>query len=157
MHCPSCGTAVVEGLSYCNRCGADLKPSESLVPKSKPAGLVWAILIGFVMTTGAAVGGLAVLFAFALEFFKRGFPTNSLTTLAIVGLLMLVGTVALLSRQMSRLINLYLQSADAPRPKNTRLSGQVPPQLGAPREPVSSVTEHTTRTFEPSYNNEAYK
>jgi hypothetical protein len=151
MYCSSCGAALTQELSYCNRCGADLKPSESLVSTGKPKGIAYIVPLSMAMTIGVALGGLAVVFSFLMELMKAGFPLNNAMILAVFSLLMLLGTVALLSRHSSRLIGVYLQSGDAIQPKKPKLSGQPPAQLDASREPVLSVTEHTTRTLEPSY------
>ncbi|HKQ51197.1 MAG TPA: hypothetical protein VJT74_02435, partial [Pyrinomonadaceae bacterium] len=72
---------------------------------------------------------------------------------------LLLGTLLidwLLLRQFTRLTSGKAQAPDdAPsKPEKPRLSGKpsvVPPQLAAPREPVGSVTEHTTRTFDTVY------
>jgi hypothetical protein len=154
MYCSSCGAASAQGLSYCNRCGANLSLSESLVSTDKPKGLGFVISLGLMMTTGVALGGLALALVFALEFFKKGFPIEAVTILAVLSLVMLFGTTALLSRQLSRLISVYLESgASAMRPKKAKLSEAAAPltAIDAPREPALSVTEHTTRTFDPKY------
>src|SRR4051812_9761659 len=57
MFCPSCGTEVPPGLSYCNRCGAELNAkarSESKLSATYPESLIWA-------TVAVTVGGLAIL------------------------------------------------------------------------------------------------
>src|SRR5215211_4004087 len=59
MYCPTCGASVVQGLSYCNHCGAKLtgEKGDSLIKSSavKPESLVWgmvAVLVfGFVGIT----------------------------------------------------------------------------------------------------------
>ncbi|MFN2455718.1 MAG: zinc ribbon domain-containing protein [Pyrinomonadaceae bacterium] len=150
MYCPSCGTPLAEGLSFCNRCGADLKPSESLVSNSKPSGLGYVVAFGMILTTGITLGGLALVLKLVLELVRRNYPDT--TVLAIVSLMIIFGSVALLSRQISRLIGVYLQPNNLAQPK--RLKPTTLPaaaQLDVPRESVASVTEHTTRTFEPSY------
>lgn len=151
MYCPSCGMNVTQGLSYCNRCGADLKPSESLVSTGKPKGLAVIVPLSMAMTVGLALGGIAAVFNLLMELIRSGFPVKDAMTLAVISLLMLFGTVVLLGRQLSKLIGVYLKSGDDTQPKKPKLSGQPPAQLNAPREPVLSVTEHTTRTLAPSY------
>jgi hypothetical protein len=151
MYCSSCGAALTQELSYCNRCGANLSPPEALATVSRPAGLGWIISLGTVMTTGVAVGGLTLVLALVLELFKGGFPAANTTAIGIVSLVLLLGTVALLSRQLSRLITIYLQPDNTAQPKKAKSRVKPPVQLAAPLEPLPSVTEHTTRTFEPSY------
>ncbi len=77
MYCPSCGAALTQGLSYCNRCGADLKPSESLVSNSKPSGLGYVIAFGMIMMTGIALGGLALVLILVSELARRSYPDTT--------------------------------------------------------------------------------
>ncbi len=101
------------------------------------------------MTTGIAIGGLALVFIFVSAFIMRGFPIAATIILAIFSLSILFGTAVLLSRQLSRLISAYLELSEIQKPK--KLSAKQPIEIAAPREPVASVTEHTTRTLEPMY------
>ena len=151
MYCSSCGAFLAQGLNYCNRCGVDLSPSESLVSAGKPTGLVWVISLGLTMTTGVAVGGLALVFIFVQAFIMRGFPIEATIILAIFSLSLLFGTTVLLSRQLTRLVSTYLESGEIQKPKKLKLSAKQPAEIAAPCEPISSVTEHTTRTLEPMY------
>lgn len=153
MYCPSCGIAVTEELSFCNRCGTDLKPNQSLVLTGKPKGLAVIIPFTMILTAGLAVGGIVVVFLILMKLLEAGIPSGEAMVLPIISLLLLAGTVALLGRQLSRLIGVYLQSGDASKSKNSKvtkpeLSGQSSIQIVEPRQPMSSVTEHTTRILE---------
>ncbi len=55
MYCSSCGSSVPPGLSYCNRCGADLRPKEDEAPKRfgpapnfLVAGMVFVTIFGLI-------------------------------------------------------------------------------------------------------------
>lgn len=50
MYCANCGTSLVGGLSYCNRCGADLRERK----ESKHTGAISAFLTA--ITLIAAIG-----------------------------------------------------------------------------------------------------
>ena len=151
MYCSACGGVLAEGLSYCNRCGANLSPTEFIVPRDRPKVLIAPIIVGLVMTTGLALGGLAVVFAFAMEFFRHGFPIEATVILSILGLLTLFKATTTLSGQMSRLMDAFLEPGEVIRKQKPQLSGAPPAQLDAPRVPVSSITDHTTRNFAPIY------
>lgn len=160
MYCPSCGAALTQGLSYCNRCGGELKPSESLIAPNKPGGLGFVIAFGMALTTGIAIGGMAVVLLFIGEMFRRGIPKDSVELFAILSFLMLFGSVALLGRQMSRLIGVYLQPGNTAPQKQIKAvaSPSLPAaQLDAARQPAASVIEHTTRTLNPLYKEPLYK
>ena len=60
MYCANCGTPRTQGLSYCNRCGADLR--EHVEPTTNTA----AISAFLTAITLLGIGGLAVMLAGAL-------------------------------------------------------------------------------------------
>ena len=104
-------------------------------------GLVAFItLVGF----GALVGGVS-------ELTRKGFEQDQGMILLLFGMFIILVVDVLLLRLLSRIVNASLQAGA----KQTReLAEPVPTQrkLDAPAfEPVSSVTENTTRTFEPIY------
>src|SRR5216683_2307915 len=64
MYCSSCGTAVKTGLSYCNRCGAEVGAKERSAnkPSELPPGLlVCAIVVVTIVGLGAIILLLALL------------------------------------------------------------------------------------------------
>jgi len=146
MYCPSCGTESTQGLQYCKRCGANLTPSEPLIQYKKPAGLGWLIALLAAMMA-MPIPGLAIVYEYASILINRSFPVPNATGLAVVGLLVIFGTEALLYRLLSRLISVYLQTGQAAQPARPRAI--APPQIAAPNEGVASITEHTTRNFDP--------
>jgi len=52
---------------------------------------------------------------------------------------------------LSRVISTPQLSGDAPGAQKSRLQEKPDQQIIAAREPGSSVTDHTTRTFDPIY------
>jgi predicted amidophosphoribosyltransferase len=152
MYCSSCGAAVAKGLSYCNRCGAKLsgakgddasKASGELFPDS----LVWAIVSVFIVGFGLTMG-LMTMMKNLLDFSQGviiAFTALSfLLTIAVESMLIWL----LLSRRRS-----VKDMSDAAE----RLEEQTTKELDAAQaralpEPTPSVTEHTTRTFEPIYS-----
>lgn len=149
MYCPSCGTELASELSYCNRCGANLKPisSQSGVPPSRLVGAAWAISMAVALVT---LGGFGMIFALVMALITRGINLSPSGMFWIsFSLLVILAIDWLLVRQLSRVLDMPQLSADATQPKKPKLSGEPMRQIDAPREPVSSVTEHTTRAFEP--------
>ncbi len=149
MYCSSCGLQLTQELRYCPRCGANLLPP---APSEKPVSLVgpvWAVSVAITLIT---LAGLGLLFTFALIVTTRGLSLHAGVFLLLCFLLLAVVSIAgLLIRQLSRLLSLHAQpEAQADRPdKPNELEGKFPPRLEAAREPPLSVTENTTRTFEP--------
>jgi hypothetical protein len=149
MYCPSCGTELASELSYCNRCGANVKPisSQSGVPPRKLVGVAWAISIAVALIT---LGGFGMIFTLVMALIARGISLSSSGMFWIsFSLLVILAIDWLLVRQLSRVLDMPQLPADAAQPKKSKLSQEPKRQIDAPPEPVSSVTEHTTRAFEP--------
>ncbi|MBV9209422.1 MAG: zinc ribbon domain-containing protein [Acidobacteria bacterium] len=143
MFCPSCGSEQTQGLRYCNRCGANLAPASER-STSKLIGMVWAVSLA---TALISLGGLFLIFIFAIEISGHGNSHTSSIVFLIIALLVLLVIVALMIRLLSRLVNAHLQSrATAPTP----LSEQPTAQLPEARESVPVSDEQTTRRFEPA-------
>ena len=160
MYCQSCGAEVSEGMSYCNRCGAKLKPvsDEVAVVSSQPPVKVtnaaaWAMAAAVALIT---IIGFGLVFSLVMVFVERGLSLEEGRLAVIMTMMFSVLLIDwLLLRQFTRLTSGKAQAADdAPaKPEKLKLSGKPAalPQLAAPREPVASVTENTTRTFDPVY------
>jgi Na+-transporting methylmalonyl-CoA/oxaloacetate decarboxylase gamma subunit len=152
MYCPSCGSELTSELSYCNRCGANLKPlsNQSGGSPSKLVGATWAISLAVVMVT---LGGFGMMFGLVMALITNGINLSGGGMAMIVFcLLIILAVAALLVRQLSRVLDLAQLSGGATQskqPQQPMLSERPVQQIGASREPVASVTEHTTRVFEP--------
>jgi hypothetical protein len=151
MYCASCGSELTSELSYCNRCGANLKPlaNHSGQP-AKLVGAAWAISMAVVLVT---LGGFGMMFGLVMALISSGINLSGGGMVLIVFcLLIILAIAALLVRQLSRVLDVAELSGGATQskqPHQPTLSEKPVQQIGAPREPVSSVTEHTTRIFEP--------
>lgn len=148
MYCPSCGSELTSELSYCNRCGANLKPpaNHSGQP-AKLVGAAWAISIAVVLVT---LGGFGMLSGLVKALISNGVNLSGGGMVLIVFcLLIILAIAALLVRQLSRVLDVAQLWGGATQSKQPKLNEKPVQQIGAPREPVSSVTDHTTRIFEP--------
>jgi hypothetical protein len=111
MYCSACGSEVQEGLRYCNRCGASLAADETAdAPPPRLFGIIMA-LTGAIVLVGIA--GLVAIFLFSLEFLSRGNIPAETVVFLIVFTLVVFGIIALLTRQLSRVLNAYLKSGGA--------------------------------------------
>ncbi|HEX8474306.1 MAG TPA: hypothetical protein VF666_09765 [Pyrinomonadaceae bacterium] len=157
MYCPSCGYQAAHGLSYCKQCGANLfSPVNINEVKATTGhtsrGMIWLITLIIAATAGITLGGLGLVFVVVVELFSRHFPVPAIMMLALFSLLMVLGTAVLLGRQLSRLISGFQPTSLPEQASKQSLFEQRPlTQIDAIRQPVASVTEHTTRTFEPSH------
>jgi len=141
MYCANCGTPRTQGLSYCNRCGADLRERvEASNPKAIAAFLSAMTLIG--------VSGMAIMLAGALLLRKGAGLSQELIGVFMLFTFLLVSmTELLLFKNLSKLSGSSERKNSFPAPSPTQHDLRLP--QGAPLgEPVGSVTENTTRTFE---------
>ena len=139
MYCVNCGTQLVQGLSYCNRCGSSLRERSESNTAAISAFLTAITLLGIV-GLGIMIGGPLVL--------RRGANLSQeligvfmLFTFLIVGI-----TEFMLVRNLSKISGKKedkLRSLPPPVHQDLRL-----PQASSLGEPVPSVTENTTRTLE---------
>jgi hypothetical protein len=152
MYCPSCGNELNAELIYCNRCGANLRPiSNHPETSGKMVGAAWAISTAIVLVS---LGGFGLIFALAITLINKGISlSGGEMTLIVIFLLVILAIAWLLTRQLSRVLDISELVSGAPPPKSalpTALTDKPIPQISSPREPINSVTDHTTRTFEPS-------
>ncbi len=76
MFCPSCGAEQNQTLSYCNRCGANLKPIESGVP---PAKLVARPGLSHWRLRCVTLGGFGMIFGLVFALINRGMSLYTAT------------------------------------------------------------------------------
>ena len=155
MYCSSCGVAVAQGLSYCNYCGAKLNGVKgdgiATSTQVKPELLVSAMAGVFIL------GLLAITVLMGVMKAVLGLNVGQIlafTVLSFLIMLLVEGVCIWL---------LFHRRRGTEQAGDTVLSkGQATKELDAAQarvlpEPVPSVTEHTTRAFEPLYNERTSK
>ena len=145
MYCSSCGVAVAQGLAYCNYCGAKLirGDGESRESDLRPESLVASIVALFILGLGAITVLLGVMKA------VLGLNDGVIVSFALLSFLLMLIIEGVLIRLLLRRTRANEKAVDT-----VQLKGQVTNELDEvqPRvlpEPVSSVTDHTTRVLEP--------
>ena len=152
MYCQSCGSVLAHKTNYCNRCGTQLVPTGDKSPDKTPAekrldeyldGLFWISVFGL----GFIIGGTVVLTKVGLR------------DLIVVGYAILSTVVFLINFGFSLwgALSIMRSSKDG---KLTMQPGHNTRELGPPKietMPISavSVTENTTRSFEPIEHKQA--
>lgn len=141
MYCANCGTPLTQGLSYCNRCGNNLVKRSETNTGAISAFLTAITLIG--------IGGLGLMFAGALVLRKGANLGQELIGFFMLFTFLIVGMIeVMLVRNLSKLMGAKEEKKNYfPAPQTTSNDLRLP--QGTPfGEPVSSVTENTTRTLE---------
>jgi len=151
VYCSSCGGSIVQGqgLTFCNHCGSrlNLAKREVEIAKSReinPESLAWAIVSVFIAGMGVIIGLMAVM-KNVLHFNEGLIIFISLLCLVMMMLIELVFIGRFMSQRIPR------QQAE---PTALTEISQRELNAAAPKplpEPLQSVTDHTTRSFEPVF------
>lgn len=144
MYCSTCGIAVAQGLSYCKNCGANLHQYSGSNRSSelRPDFLVASMVMTFVF-------GLAVI-AFLMGIMKAvlDMPIGQILGVIMVPFLMMFILEAVF---ITKLFSHKKDAAETKAKQQATNELDAAPARALP-EPLQSVTEHTTRAFEPLYN-----
>ena len=151
MYCSSCGVAVAQGLSYCKNCGAKLgeEKGESPIKSSelKAESLIISAMVGLfilgLLAIAVLVGVLKAVAGFDLSLLLAVTIFSFLIMLVVEGVL--IGLL-LSGRRRAR----KMRDTERLKEHTTKELGEA--QARVLPEPVPSVTEHTTRSFEPIYS-----
>jgi predicted amidophosphoribosyltransferase len=155
MYCPSCGVNVTPGSSYCNYCGEKLSGAKSdriiKSPEVRPETLVGAMVFAFVFGLGAITLLMGMMKAvLRLE-------VGVILAFALLSFLILLSLEGVFIRLLLRRKRGAEEAGDT-----VQLKGQATRELDAAQrrvlpEPMASVTEHTTRAFDPIYTEKSKK
>jgi hypothetical protein len=143
------------GLRFCKHCGGELTITNTFDRADAPRGaegvgggirklaaLFWAVAIFGLVP-------LVVLFGISIPLTALHASKDVVVPLYIFGPTAIVVIAAMMIRQISRLIRLLERESEA-RPMGVSLPEATQhPQIAAPPPSFRSVTEHTTRNFEP--------
>ncbi len=148
MYCPNCGDQTTQGLKYCKRCGAGLSTSTAPIDQKASVGTAMGVMLFLVALV--SIAGFIALFTTVYSLGDRpGFDTRALIAIMAFGGATVVGVVGLLVWLLLRLTTGYRPPAHYEKEKpvvREYIAQQLPPSpIG-----VSSVTENTTRNFDPS-------
>jgi hypothetical protein len=154
MFCPSCGTEYAIELKYCNRCGANLNPN--FVPQVPPVivSVTKPILIIGSLVLLITLGGFGGLLGAVTGMAPLLHGNDPIIAIIFMGMLTIMLVDIFLVRLLSKLINASLSSHVQPQLGQPQMPAGVPLQFQnatttARLQSMPSVTENTTRFFEP--------
>jgi len=155
MYCSTCGVAVTQNLTYCNYCGAKLSGAQgenvTKSPEVRPELLVSAMTGLFIL------GLIAITVLIGVIKTTLDLPVERVLAVALVPFLLML----LIEGVFIRLLFRRKRGAKAAS-DTVAVKGQATKELDAVQtralpEPVPSVTEHTTRAFDPIYTDRTSK
>ena len=145
MYCSSCGSSVPPGLSYCNRCGADLRPKENEAPKRfgpapnfLVAGMVFVTIFGLI----------AVMMLMGVMSQMLRASDGVINGFAAVAFFLILLVDALFAFLLLRSKKSPGENADVIQLKEAIRAELHAAQTSGLAQPAGSVTDHTTRTLE---------
>ena len=156
MHCSNCGAEATVGIRFCKRCGANLYNTADvgagMTHQPRLTSAVWALALA---TIAVGLGGLGIVFGIVAGLAAS---TNAgkglLVPMITLGSATVFGIVMMLIRLLSRLISdagTAKEKRSADRfPRTSNATGYSQPQIAPPQRVMGSVTEQTTRNFDPS-------
>src|SRR2546423_28056 len=145
MYCSTCGVVVAQGLSYCNHCSAKLNRGDAVVRSAqvKPDLLVTSMVATFVFGLAAITVLMGVMKV------VLGLPVGTVLAFMLLPFLLMLVLESVFIRLLLRRTQLAEESDKALSKQQTTN------QLDAAQPRVlpegTSVTEHTTRAFDPSF------
>ena len=141
MFCQNCGTPHTQGLSYCNRCGADLR-------EKRESGNTAAITAMLTAITTLGLVGLGIMLMGAIVLRKKANLDQELIGVFMLFTFLIVSvTEFMLVKNLSKLTSWHESKKYLPPPQTPTNELRLP-AASALGEPVPSVTENTTRTLD---------
>ena len=130
---------MAQGLSYCNHCGAKLTQERGAIRSSevKPEALVWGMV-------AVLVFGFAAIVFLMMAMKMVGLNVGQILAFTILSFLIMLLVEGVFIWQLLRRKRGAEETSDTTKELYAAQARALP-------EPVPSVTEHTTRAFEPIY------
>ena len=131
-------------MRYCNRCGANLAAETDAAPKLFAIVMILALAVLLV-----GIVGLAAVFFFAIELMGRGNVPIETVVFLIIFALVVFGIEALLIKQLSRVLGIYLKQPPTPKkPETPKQISEAGQDFIKPDSPHTTAPEPETRRFE---------
>lgn len=142
MYCPRCGAEAIDRLNYCKHCGTNLN-----LPAGEAERKTSVSMFALVPPALVSIVGLIGLFVTIVHLSHRGLPAPFLVGVAAIAGATVFGVVGMFIWLLLRL------TGNSLRPGRELPTPQQPLQMPAAHFDRSSVTENTTRNFDPVYKN----
>lgn len=149
MYCPNCGDQTTQGLKYCKRCGAGLSASTTPIEPQASSGKAMGTMLFLVALV--SIAGFIALFSTVYSLGERpGFDPRTLIAIMAFGGATVIGVIGLLVWLLLRLTTGHQPVPHLDKTEKTLARDYAPQQLPASPISMPSVTENTTRNFDPA-------
>lgn len=147
MYCSNCGNTVNNKLKFCNSCGGRIaREVEAVDRDSSPGKMLDNVLTTLFLIVMFGMGILVGLVAVLLG---NGVPTDVVVVIVIAYLAAVFGICFALARQVPKLIDARLRGSNVyTEAAPPQIEPRTTAQLEEFRQPVASVTDHTTKTLD---------
>ena len=147
MYCSSCGVAVTPNLTYCNHCGAKLS-GDTASTKTTELRAEWAMMSSMAALFVCGLVAISILLGVMKAVLK--FQDGPIMAFGFLSFLILIGLEAVYVTRLFRVRHDVQKTADTPSlDRHTTKELEARSRLS---EPMGSVTDHTTRTLDPIYD-----
>jgi len=147
MYCPNCGDQTTQGLKYCKRCGLGLSAPASPIETKSSFGKMMGMLLPIAVVS---LGGFIALFTTVYNLGERSnFDARALIGIMAFGGATVICVVGLLVWLLLRLTG-YEPVIRQDKSERPLVRNYPPQQLPASPINMPSVTENTTRNFDPA-------
>ena len=148
MYCPNCGDQTTQGLKYCKRCGAGLSTSTTPIEPQASTGKAMGAMLFLVSLV--SIAGFIALFATVYNLGERpNFDPRTLIAVMAFGGGTVLGVVGLLVWLLLRFSG-HQPVSHHDKSERPSVRDYAPQQLPASPSSRPSVTENTTRNFDPA-------
>jgi len=147
MYCSSCGVALAQNLTYCNFCGVKLNDEKSNSPV-KTDELRYDAFVMTMIVSLFVFGMVAISIFTGVMKAVLHFEFGPLIAFAFLSFLVMIALEGVL---ISRLFRRKRKTDDLAGQGSveTHVTKELAERSRLTSEPVSSVTDHTTRTLDP--------
>jgi len=149
MYCPNCGDQTTQGLKYCKRCGAGLSASTTPIEPQASTGRAMGTMLFLVSLV--SIAGFIALFTTVYSLGERpNFDPRSLIAIMAFGGATVLGVIGLLVWLLLRFTTGHQPVPHLDKTEKPLARDYSPQQLPPPSISMPSVTENTTRNFDPA-------
>jgi hypothetical protein len=147
MYCPNCGSTVNKKLKFCNACGERLSKASEIDKDGMPGKMLDNVLTTIFLTV---MFGLGILVGLVAVLLGNDVQPPLVGMIVIAYLAAVFGVCFTLVKQVPKLIDARLRANENEYElrESARLAPLTTAQLEEYREPVMSVSDHTTKALD---------